>query len=150
MVPLTFQAGSNYNVRITPTANDKTVITGATTINGGTVVAGRGTAGAVTGGHVGAYAVKTYAGFYGLASLAGSFYGDTETRMVAGFGGLGGETERGTTAARAIRARLEAGRPVDDIAGMTLTPSSRSKSQASTPTALPRPRSRAPASSRSM
>jgi autotransporter-associated beta strand protein len=33
----TFQSGSNYNVRVTPTSNDSTIVNGTTMINGGTV-----------------------------------------------------------------------------------------------------------------
>ncbi len=43
--PLTFAAGSFYTVKVTPTANDRTAVTGPVTIQGGTVqvLAGEGT-----------------------------------------------------------------------------------------------------------
>ena len=84
-------------------------------------VPNRATSGSTTGGHVAGYTLASFGSLYGAASLSGSFYQNRTTRTVAGFGGLAGETERGSFSSREVRARLEAGRSVG-VYGETVTP----------------------------
>jgi uncharacterized protein with beta-barrel porin domain len=90
--------------------------------NGNFSVAGRATSGSVEGGHVGAYSIISFGSFYGSSTISGSFYRNLETRIVAGFGGLAGETDRGSFDSRAVRTRLEIGDHVTSIWGASVTP----------------------------
>lgn len=85
-------------------------------------VPGRTTYGSVTGAHIGTYGVATFGAFYGASSTSFSFFHNSETRMIAGFGGLGGEKEHGGYDSRAVRTRLEFGRRFGDVYGATITP----------------------------
>jgi outer membrane autotransporter protein len=90
--------------------------------NGYFSVPGRATSGSVQGGHIGAYSIVSLGSFYGSSTLSGSFYRNKETRTVAGFGGLGGETDRGSYDSRAVRTRLEIGDHAASIWGASMTP----------------------------
>ena len=87
-------------------------------------VPNRATSGSTTGGHVAGYSLASFGPFYGAASVSGSFYQNRTTRNVAGFGGLGSETERGNFSSQEVRTRLEAGRTFASPfgSGATLTP----------------------------
>jgi uncharacterized protein with beta-barrel porin domain len=84
-------------------------------------VPNRVTSGSTTGGHVAFYDIADFGPFYGASSTAFSYFTSKTTRSVAGFGGLGGETERGTFDSHEFRSRLEFGRHVEAF-GATLTP----------------------------
>ena len=84
-------------------------------------VDGRATTGSTTGGHVAFYDLATFASFYGASSTSFSYFGNTTTRTVAGFGGLGTEVERGNFGSSEIRSRLEFGQHFGALGG-TLTP----------------------------
>jgi autotransporter-associated beta strand protein len=85
-------------------------------------VPGRATYGSVTGGHIGTYGVATFGSFYGASSTSLSFFHNSETRMIAGFGGLGGEKDQGGYDSHAVRTRFEFGRRFANVYGATLTP----------------------------
>lgn len=84
-------------------------------------VPGRVTSGRVTGGHIGTYSLATFGSFYGAGSTSFSAFTNSTTRVMGGFGGLGGETLSGRFDSHEIRTRLEFGRNVAAYAG-TLTP----------------------------
>ena len=88
-------------------------------------VPNRSTAGSTTGGHVALYSLASFGPAYGAASVSGSFFQNRTTRTIAGFGGLGSETEKGSFSSREVRTRLEIGRafanPYGAVGG-TITP----------------------------
>jgi len=90
--------------------------------NGNFSVAGRSTYGSVTGGGIGVYGVATYGAYYLSSSTSAGFFHNSETRSVAGFGGLGSETDHGAFDSIAVRTRLEAGRRFAEIYGAAVTP----------------------------
>ena len=47
-------------------------------------------------GHIAFYDIATFGAFYGASSNSASFFSNKTTRVIAGFGGLAGETDRGT------------------------------------------------------
>ena len=84
-------------------------------------VGARSTSGSTTGGHIAFYDLATFGSFYGASTNSFSYFGNKTTRNVAGFGGLGGETEQGNFASHEFRTRLEFGRHVEAY-GATITP----------------------------
>ncbi|WP_020176318.1 autotransporter outer membrane beta-barrel domain-containing protein [Methyloferula stellata] len=90
--------------------------------NGNFSVPGRATYGSVTGGHIGTYGVATFGAFYAASATSLSFFHNSETRSLTGFGGLAGETDHGAYNSRAARTRLEVGRRFADVYGATITP----------------------------
>ncbi len=90
--------------------------------NGTFDVGGRATSGSTTGAHVALYDLFTLGHFYGASSVGGSFFDNTTTRTVAGFGGLAGETERGRFGSQEVRTRVEAGRPIAGGGAGVFTP----------------------------
>ncbi len=84
-------------------------------------VDGRATSGSTTGGHVAFYDLATFGAFYGASSNSFSYFGNRTTRNLAGFGGLGAETERGNFDSHEFRTRLEFGRHFAAY-GATITP----------------------------
>ena len=87
-------------------------------------VPNRSTSGSSTGGHVAFYDLAVFGPYYGASSTSASFYQNRTTRTVAGFGGLGTETERGNFFSDEFRSRLEVGRVFANPygAGATVTP----------------------------
>lgn len=87
-------------------------------------VPGRATYGSTTGGQIGLYDIVRFGAFYGASSTSFSYFTNTTTRDVAGFGGLPSEIERGSFASHEFRSRLEFGREAAGMFGLsgTITP----------------------------
>ena len=81
-------------------------------------VANRATSGSTTGGHIAFYDLATFGSFYGASVNTASFFGNKTSRVVAGFGAVPGENDRGNFDSHEFRTRLEVGRHFDGYGGI--------------------------------
>jgi uncharacterized protein with beta-barrel porin domain len=81
----------------------------------------RATSGSTTGGHVAIYLLTSFGQAYLQGTTSASFFDNSTTRAIAGFGALGAEVEHASFASHEFRSRYEVGYRFNVFSGV-LTP----------------------------